>query len=180
MVVMVLMPQALQVILAGLPANFPAALIIVQHMSAGFIGGLAEWLRTNSAIDVHVAKSGEPLKNSTAYLAPDIYNIKISDNASIVLSEPAPKAVHVPSIDVMMSSVAEVHGNRAIGVIMTGMSRDGVEGIKAIKDAGGITIAQDEKSSAIFGMNKLAIERGYIDKVLPLDSIAAELVEMAR
>lgn len=171
-------PQALQVLLSALPAGFPAALIIVQHMTAGFIEGLAEWLKTNSALDICVAKSGELLKNATVYLAPDIYNLKVSNGASIVLSEPAKKMMHVPSIDVMMKSVAEAYGERAIGVIMTGMSRDGVEGIRAIKDAGGTTIAQDEKSSAIFGMNKEAIGTGRVDIVAPLEKIAQELIKL--
>lgn len=173
-------PQALQALLSRLPADFPAALIVVQHMSAGFIGGLAEWLGTNSVLDVRVAKSGEPLKDSTVYIAPDVYNLKISDDSSVVLSEPMDKAPHIPSIDVMMKSVAEVHGVRAIGVIMTGMGRDGMEGIKAIKKAGGVTIAQDEKSSAVFGMNKEAVLSGCVDMVLPLEKIAQELIRLTK
>ena len=173
-------PQALQVLLASLPANFPAALVIVQHMSAGFIVGLADWLKGTSAMDVCVAKSGEPLKNSTVYLAPDVYNLKINDDSSVVLSEPSAKTLYAPSIDVMMKSLAETHSNRVIGVIMTGMSRDGVEGIKAIKAAGGFTIAQDEKSSIIFGMNKEAICTGCIDMVVSLENMAQELIRLVR
>ena len=171
-------PQALQILLSGLPRGFPATVVIVQHMTLGFIEGLAEWLKTSSALDIRVAKSGEPLKNSTVYFAPDIYDLKINEACSVVLSEPAVKTPHIPSIDAMMKSVAHAFGANAIGVIMTGMSRDGVAGIKAIKEAGGTTIAQDEKSSAIFGMNKEAICTGCVDTVLPLEKIAQELVRL--
>lgn len=171
-------PQALQLLLGSLPKGFPATVVIVQHMTATFIDGLAEWLRVSSILDVCVARAGDPLKKSTVYLAPDIYNLKISEAGSVVLSEPEVKTPHIPSIDEMMKSVAQTFGTNAIGVIMTGMGRDGVEGIKAIKKAGGITIAQDEKSSVIFGMNKEAICTGCVDIVLPLDKIAQELVRL--
>ena len=171
-------PQALQLLLAGLPKGFPATVVIVQHMTATFIDGLAEWLRVSSILDVCVARAGDPLKNSTVYLAPDIYNLKINEACSIVLSESEVKTPHIPSIDVMMQSVAQTFGSNAIGVILTGMGKDGVEGIKAIKEAGGTTIAQDEKSSVIFGMNKEAICTGCVDIVLPLDKIAQELIRL--
>lgn len=171
-------PQALTSLLSGLPANFPAAIVIVQHMTAGFIDGLADWLRSNTALNICVAKAGERLKNSTVYLAPDTYNLRMSEGPTIILSEPPVKMTHVPSIDVMMKSVAEVHGPRAIGVILTGMGRDGVDGIIEIKKAGGMTIAQDEKSSAVFGMNKLAIDSGCVDIVAPIDKIAQELIRL--
>lgn len=171
-------PQALQLLLSGLPRNFPAAVVIVQHMTASFIGGLAEWLGASSSLEVCVARAGEPLKNSTVYLAPDAYNLKINGAYSVVLSEASVKTSHIPSIDVMMQSVAETFGPNAIGVIMTGMGRDGVAGIRAIKKAGGVTIAQDEKSSAIFGMNKESICTGCVDIILPLEKIAQELAKL--
>jgi two-component system chemotaxis response regulator CheB len=88
------------------------------------------------------------------------------------------KMLHVPSIDVMMRSVGDVYRESAVGVIMTGMGRDGVEGISAIKSLGGYTIAQDEKTSAIYGMNKIAVDQGVIERVLALDQIAAELIRV--
>jgi len=171
-------PQALEVLLSGIHKDFPAGVLIVQHIAAGFVGGLAQWLKANSGLDVRVAKSGDTLKKDTVLFAPDGYNIGIDNNGMISLSEDTRKAsVHVPSIDSMMKSVARAYGKDAIGVIMTGMGHDGVEGIKAIKAAGGMTIAQDENSSVVFGMNKVAIETGCVDKVVPLERIAEEIIK---
>ncbi|MFH1414370.1 MAG: chemotaxis-specific protein-glutamate methyltransferase CheB [Candidatus Omnitrophota bacterium] len=171
-------PQALEMFLSNLPKDFPAGILIVQHISKGFIDRLAEWLNLHCPLDVRVAKAGETLKSSTVLIAADDYNLTIYSKDTIVLSEGAKNALHVPSIDVMMKSVADVYGEHAIGVVMTGMGYDGVEGIRAIKNAGGVTIAQDEKSSAIFGMNKAAIETGCVDKIVSLDKIAGELIKL--
>ena len=172
-------PQALEVLLSKLPADFGAGILIVQHISQGFVDGLVEWLKSNCALDIKVGKAGEVLKSGTVIIAPDDYNLVIDEEDVIGLREDVSKRMlHVPSIDHMMKSVAESYGKEAVGVIMTGMGSDGVEGIKAIKKCGGITIAQDEKTSVIFGMNKVAIQSGCIDKVLALDKIADELVEL--
>ncbi len=170
-------PQALLAVLSKLPKDFPAPVLIVQHMSKGFIGGLAEWLQSNCSIAVRVAGSQEEVKPGTAYLAPDEYNMTIDSMCRTVLSEESSKLMpHIPSIDVLMMSVAKACGPNSIGLIMTGMGSDGVEGIKAVKAAGGTTIAQDEKTSAVFGMNKAAIATGCVDRVVPLDGIAEELI----
>jgi len=172
-------PQALQQILAKLPLDFPAGILVVQHMSRGFIDGLAEWLNTTSCLHVSIAKAGDALKRGMILLAPDDLHMRIGDNGRIVLSENTSKdIIHVPSIDVMMKSVADYYGENAIGVIMTGMGQDGVEGIRAIRKASGRTIAQDEKTSVIFGMNKAAIDMGLIDKVIALESMAQELTNI--
>lgn len=171
-------PQALQLLLSGLPHDLPAGMIIVQHMSKGSITGMAGWLEETSSVDIEMAASGEFIKSATALLAPDDYHTRIDEKGAINLSESMDEGVHhVPAIDIMMRSAALVYGKDAVGVIMTGMGRDGVDGIRAIKEAGGTTIAQDEKTSAVFGMNKLAIESGYIDKVVPLGRIAYEIVK---
>jgi two-component system chemotaxis response regulator CheB len=172
-------PQALQQVLAKLPPDFPCGILVVQHMSKGFIEGLAEWLNTTSCLHISVAKVGDALKKGLIMLAPDDLHMRIGDDGRIVLSENISKTVvHVPSIDVMMKSVADYYQENAIGVIMTGMGTDGVEGIRAIRKAGGRTIAQDEKTSVIFGMNKAAIDMGLIDKVIALERIAQELTDM--
>jgi len=171
-------PQALQVIFSRLPQNLPFGVLVVQHISAGFIDGLVEWLSTNSSLDIQVAKSGDILKEGMVLFAPDNYNMTVSERGRISLKEDVTKKMlHVPSIDEMMMSVANSFGESAIGVIMTGMGKDGVEGIRQINKAGGITIAQDERSSAIFGMNKIAIEKGCISKVVPLEKIADEIMK---
>jgi len=173
-------PQALMDIFMRLPSDFPAGIIVVQHMSKGFIDGLAEWLNSCSHLQVKVAAAGDILKSSTILLAPDDYNLTIDEDARIILSEDVKKSMlHVPSIDVMLKSVGEAFKSDAVGVLLTGMGRDGVEGMQTIKKSGGITIAQDEKSSVIFGMNKVAIDSGCIDRVVSLNKIPEELCEIA-
>ena len=172
-------PQALQVLLSKLPVNFCCGVLIVQHMSRGFVEGLAEWLQASSALDIRVAKAGDILGAGDVLLAPDDYHIKIDAGRRIILSEDTTNSsLHVPSVDVMMQSVAEAFGKEAAGVIMTGMGHDGVEGIKAIKKAGGKTIAQDEKTSVVFGMNREAIETGCVDRTVALEKIADEIISM--
>jgi two-component system chemotaxis response regulator CheB len=172
-------PQALQQVLAKLPSDFPCGILIVQHMSKGFIDGLAEWLNTTSCLHISVAKAGDTLKKGMILLAPDDLHMRIGDNGKIALSENTSKTVtHVPSIDVMMKSVADYYQENAVGVIMTGMGTDGVEGMGAIRKAGGRTIAQDEKSSVIFGMNKAAIDMGLIDRIIALERMAEEITNM--
>lgn len=174
-------PQALQVLLSQLPADLPAGILVVQHISAGFVHGLVEWLNLSSHFHVQVARAGDAPKNGTVLMAPDGFHMTVDHQGKIVLKEDiSKKMLHVPSIDVMMLSVAEAYQESAVGVIMTGMGRDGVDGIAAIKSAGGCTIAQDEKTSAIYGMNKLAVDKGVIERVLALDQIADELARIVR
>lgn len=174
-------PQSLKVLLSHLPADLPAGILIVQHMSDGFISGLAEWLDSSTPLRVRVARDGEKLQPGTVLFAPDGRHLRMDSAGRIRLSPPPePRKGHIPSIDVMMKSVADSYGPRAVGVIMTGMGRDGVEGIKAIKRAGGMTISQDEESSIVFGMNREAIKTGSVDVVLPLEMIAGELIRIIK
>jgi two-component system chemotaxis response regulator CheB len=173
-------PQALQMLLSKLPVDLCCGILIVQHMSRGFIEGLAEWLQASSPLNIRVAKAGDILGAGEVLLAPDDYHIRIDTERRIILSEDTSKSsLHVPSISVMMDSVAKAFGKEATGVIMTGMGHDGVEGIKAIRKAGGKTIAQDEKTSAVFGMNREAIETGFVDRVVPIENIADEIVSIS-
>ena len=174
-------PQALQVLFSSMPADFPAAILVVQHISPGFVQGLAEWLGLTSPLHMQVAKTGDELKKGTVLFAPDGMHMTVDEQERIVLKEDvSQKMLHIPAIDVMMESVADVYQKKAVGVIMTGMGRDGVSGISMIKRNGGTTFAQDEKTSAIFGMNKIAIDAGVIDRVLPLEGIAGELVNLVQ
>ncbi|MFH0984339.1 MAG: chemotaxis-specific protein-glutamate methyltransferase CheB [Candidatus Omnitrophota bacterium] len=174
-------PQALQILFSKLPPDFPAAILVVQHISPGFIQGLGDWLAQTTPLQYQVAKSGDMPQKGTVYFAPDNVHMMVDKHERIVLKEDlTKKMVHVPGIDVLMESVAEVFRGNAVGVIMTGMGRDGVAGISAINKSGGRTLAQDEKTSVIFGMNKLAIEAGAIDHVLPLEAIAEELVRIVK
>lgn len=174
-------PQALMAVLRKLPADFNACVIVVQHMSRGFIEGMAEWLKSGTFLDVKVAKAGDIVKNGTVLIAPDDCHLEVIEDGSVSLREDKVSVcAHVPSIDVMMKSVAKVYGPTSLAVIMTGMGRDGVDGVCAIKKAGGVSIAQDRESSVIFGMNKVAYDVGCVDRMVPLDDIAAELINFSK
>ncbi|MBF0252961.1 MAG: chemotaxis-specific protein-glutamate methyltransferase CheB [Candidatus Omnitrophica bacterium] len=171
-------PQALKVLIDHIPENFPGSMIIVQHISEGFIGGLVEWLKSGNNLDIRVAKTGDELKKGSILFAPDSHHTIVGiDERIAFIDDSNVKTFHIPSIDVMMMSVAKVYRNRAVGVIMTGMGHDGVEGIKAIKDAGGKTLAENEQTSVIYGMNKIAIEKGYINQALPLNEMAEGILK---
>jgi len=172
-------PQALQAFLSRLPGNLPASIVVVQHISEGFVEGLVEWLNQQSFLDVKVAKEGDDLKAATVFFAPDKVHLTVGEEGRLHLKEDLTrKMIHVPSIDVLMKSASESFGKKAIGILMTGMGHDGVDGMAAIKKVGGYTLAQDEKSSAIFGMNKLAIEQGVVAKVVSLEKMSSELISL--
>ena len=173
-------PSALQAVLGNLPANLPAGIVIVQHIAKGFSRALAERLNSISALEIKVVSDHEQIRPGRGLLAPFGKHLTVNKDRGKMYaalgSQPA-DSLHIPSVDVLFSSVAKTCGPSACGVIMTGMGKDGAQGIKTIKDRGGTTIAQDEDSSVIFGMPKEAIEGGGIDIVAPLDKIAGEIVK---
>lgn len=173
-------PTALLEILSKLPADFPLSIIIVQHMMGGFTQGLAEWLDKSCKIMVKEAQDGDKLKPGLALITPGDFNLTINSQQIINLHPIPDDAIYKPSIDQMMKSASEVFGPQVIGIILTGMGRDGVEGIKAIKEKGGATIAQDENTSVVFGMPKAAIETKMIDKVVPLNKIPQEIMQILK
>ena len=174
-------PQALKAFFSGIPADFPAGILVVQHMSPGFIEGMVEWLRSYSSADIRVPGQWDVLERGMAFVAPDSRHMEILADGEIRLSsDGSNNSLHVPSIDIMMKSVAAAYGKDAVGVLMTGMGKDGVEGMRAIRQAGGVTIAQDEESSVIFGMNRVAIEEGIVDRVVPLEEISTDIIRAAR
>lgn len=172
-------PQALELILRSLPGDFPAPILIAQHMAEGFSQGLADWLNSQCSLDVQLAQQGQRPEAGQVLIAPAEFHLAFEHNGLLALQRPEPKDHYHPSCDCLLSSLAKVAGRQAIGVILTGMGRDGVLGIGDIKVAGGTTLAQDEASSVIFGMNRLAIESGKVDSVLPLTEIAAEMQWLA-
>jgi two-component system, chemotaxis family, protein-glutamate methylesterase/glutaminase len=173
-------PYALERFLESLdPHRLKAGILIVQHISLGFIHGLSEWLNAKSSFNVVVPKEGDILEDGKVFLAPEQFLMEIDRNGIIHLrSDEKNEYLFVPSVDAMMKSVAHSFSDKAVGIIMTGMGYDGVEGIKAIKDCGGTTIAQDEKTSVIFGMNRAAIEKGVIDKVISIDDIGRAVTDL--
>jgi two-component system chemotaxis response regulator CheB len=168
-------PAALRQLFAELDENFPVPILAVQHMALGFAEGFAKWLDEATPLRVRVAREGEPLRPGNAYLAPDDRHLGVSDRSTIVLSDGPPVGGHRPSGTTLFESVARVFGPATLSVILTGMGRDGVEGLKAVRAAGGKIIAQDEKTSDIFGMPAAAVAAGLPDWVLPLPTIAGQL-----
>lgn len=168
-------PQALEVLMRALPADFPAPILIAQHIAEGFSLGLVDWLNGLSALDIQLAHHGQRPMPGQVLIAPSEYHLVIEKSGQLALLPPEPKDIYHPSCDCLLGSLARVAGRKAIGVILTGMGRDGVRGIEDIKAAGGLTLAQNEATSVIFGMNRLAIESGKIDQVLPITEMAREL-----
>ncbi|MEW6095025.1 MAG: chemotaxis response regulator protein-glutamate methylesterase [bacterium] len=173
-------PKTVKKILSKLPVDFPIPIVIVQHISDGFTKGLVDWWNNECAIEIHEAKDGERLCQGVAYVAPSFVHMRVTKNGRIKLEDTPPVGGHRPSANVLLSSVAEAYPQTAIGIILTGMGDDGAIGIKAIKDAGGFTIAEDEESCAIFGMPRVAIEMGVVDKVMPLDDIPDEIIRRVK
>jgi two-component system chemotaxis response regulator CheB len=171
-------PEALSVILSVLPSSFPCPVVIAQHNTDGFIPGMVEWLRGISKMTIRMAKEGDALVPGTVYVSPSERHMQITPDKRVAFIERHPKDRYRPSCDILLSSVASVYKANSLGVILTGMGSDGAGGMQQIKNAGGTTIAQDEKSSIVFGMPKVAFDSGCIDKVLPLDKIAEELLSV--
>jgi two-component system chemotaxis response regulator CheB len=172
-------PRALATLLKGLTREFPAPIAIVQHIADGFTAGLASWLAQESRLDVREAEDGEVLRAGRVLLAPTGRHLVIGKGVAH-LSDAAAVDTFKPSVTPLFLSAARAYGARACGVILTGMGRDGAEGMKALKDAGAHTIAQDEASSAVFGMPRAAIELGAVDRVLSLEEIPRALLEVVR
>ncbi len=171
-------PQALEEILPCFSADFPAGIVIVQHIAEKFSRELAVWLDEKSRISIKEAEDGDKIKPGNALIAPGGWHLAVTKNGSVTLNREHKELVNIPSADVMLESVAGVYGNKALGIIMTGMGSDGARGMAAIKASGGRTIAQDEKSSIVFGMNRVAIENRSIDKVVSLENIADTIMDM--
>jgi two-component system chemotaxis response regulator CheB len=164
-------PQALSHLLAELPPDFGAAVVVVQHMAEGFIEGLAGWLDGMCALPVSVGSNGRRLLPGTVTIAPSGLNLIVHDQLRVTTHEPPPSQYHVPGIDATLMSVADTVGADAIGVLLTGMGRDGAAGMKCLRDGGAFTIAQDEQTSAVYGMPAAAVAIDAADIQLPLEDI---------
>jgi two-component system chemotaxis response regulator CheB len=168
-------PQALLEILKRFPGDFPSGIVVVQHITSGFLSGLRDWLDKECKIKVKIGEDSEEIQPGVAYLAPEDLQMRVVEGRKISLTDGPPHGGHRPSGDILLESVAKVYGRKSIGVILTGMGRDGANGMKAIKQSSGRTIAQHEKDCVIFGMPSVAIEMNVIDRVLPLEKIAEEI-----
>ncbi len=172
-------PRALSSILRTLPATFPVPVAVVQHIADGFTEGLAGWLDQESALAVAEAVDGEPLRAGRVVLAPSGRHLTVT-HGQVHLFDGPPVETFRPSVTPLFVSAAQHYGRRACGVLLTGMGRDGAEGLKVIKEKGGTTIVQDEATSAVFGMPRAAIDLGAAERVLALEEIPRVLQEIVR
>jgi two-component system chemotaxis response regulator CheB len=168
-------PQSLQYMLAQFPTDFPGSIVVVQHMPEGFTEMFARRLDECCSLNVKEAQSGDLLQAGRVLICPGSRHMKVKKlplGDIAILSDDPPVNGHRPSADVMFKSVAEEFGSKAIGLIMTGMGEDGANGLGLIKAAGGMTIAQGERSCVVFGMPKAAIERGHAMRVVDLEALS--------
>jgi len=169
-------PQVLQAILAGLPKTFPVPILIVQHIAQGFLPGLAEWLNQTTGLQIQIGAYGVNPLPGHVYLAPDDFHMGVSRSGRILLTKEEPHNHLRPAVSYLFRSLADVCGPAAVGVLLTGMGKDGAGELKLMKDTGAVTIAQDRDSSVVHGMPGEAIRLGAATHVLPADKIAAGLV----
>ncbi|GBF49840.1 chemotaxis response regulator [Leptospira ryugenii] len=177
-------PKALQTIFTSLPKDLTKPIFVVQHMPPGFTKAFADRLNGLSQISVKEAEHGEMVEAGHAYIAPGDYQMRVIEKGGhklIDLKQDPPVNGHRPSIEVTFDSVSQVYGaNHLLSVIMTGMGKDGANSITNIHKNGGVTLAQDEASSVVYGMNRAAVELGGIDFVLPLEDIVPKMIDILR
>lgn len=166
-------PATVMRLAAAFPADFPAAVVLVQHMPANFTSQYAIQLADVTEIEVKEAEANEPLHQSTLYVCPGSHHLRISSSGRIVLEDGPRISGYRPCADVTMETAAKWAGAMTVGIVLTGMGNDASLGVRAIRAAGGIVIAQDEATSVIFGMPAEAIKTGAVNQVLPLDQVFA-------
>lgn len=172
-------PNALATLLAEVPPDFPVPILIVQHMPPMFTRLLAERLTTKCALPVREAIGGAPVCPGTIWIAPGDYHLTVKPTGSTVqfaVEQTLPRNSCRPSVDVLFESVAQVYGEQTLGIILTGMGQDGLQGCRQIRDRHGQILAQDEATSVVWGMPRFVAEAGLADAVLPLDQIMPEIL----
>jgi len=171
-------PAAVATLLAGLPKDFPAAVVVIQHVDAHMAPGMADWLSQQSALPVRVANEGDRLTVGTVLLAATSDHLVLKSAERVGYSPDPREAVYRPSVDAFFQSVRQRWRGEVVGVLLTGMGRDGAAGLKALREQGRHTIAQDEQSSAVYGMPKAAAKIDAAVDILPLARIAPRLVTL--
>jgi two-component system response regulator WspF len=170
-------PAALEVLLKALPRQFPAAIVLVQHVDQVFAAGMAQWLSSSSGLTVRLALDGEPPQPGEVLLAGTNHHIRLLKNGTLAYTAEPVNEIYRPSIDVFFESVASYWNGDAVGVLLTGMGRDGAQGLKLMRQRGFLTLAQDQQSCAVYGMPKAAAAIDAAKEILPLDAIAPRLIE---
>lgn len=168
-------PNALATILMALPPDFPVPIVIVQHVDKQFVQGLADWLDGQVALPVQLAEHGDKLKAGTVLLADSGKHIQLSKSGMLLYQDEPSDYAHKPSVNVLFESIATNWAGQAVGVLLTGMGKDGAAGLLAMHDRAFFTITQDKASCAVYGMPKTAVELGAVDAVLPLGEIGPTL-----
>lgn len=172
-------PPVLQTILAGLPRGFPVPVLIVQHIASGFTQGFVEWLAQSSSLPVHIPEHGQSVLPGQAYVAPDGLHMAVDAEGRIQLRSDEPENGLRPSVACLFRSVAKVYRQSAVGVLLTGMGKDGALELKRMKEQGAVTIAQDRDTSVVHGMPGEAIKLGGATYVLPPEKICSVLASLA-
>ncbi|MBI2461066.1 MAG: chemotaxis-specific protein-glutamate methyltransferase CheB [Candidatus Rokubacteria bacterium] len=168
-------PQVVAEILRGLPREFGAPILVVQHIAPGFTEGLVEWLGQGTPLAVRLAEAGEPVRPGTVYVARNGVQMGITGDGRIRLTKEPAEDGFCPSASYLFQSVAQAYGRAAVGILLTGMGRDGARGLLRLREAGGLTIAQDEESSVIFGMPGEAVRLGAAEHVLSPEQIVVTI-----
>lgn len=171
-------PATLSRVLKPLPPDFAVPVLVVQHITPGFAGGLAEWLSGEVSLRVRLAGHGDRPEPGTILLAPDDYHMRVSDRGVVELSKEPPYKGLRPSANYLFHSLARTYGSRAVGVVLTGMGDDGTEGLAALHQSGGLTLAQNAQSCVVYGMPREAVERNIIDQVFSPEEIASALCRL--
>lgn len=171
-------PSALAATLKPLQRDFPVPILVVQHVANGFADSLAAWLDGQIDLSVKLAGHGDPPKGGEVLLPPDDYHIQVNLDGLVELSKAEPYKGLRPSANYLFHSLARAYGGRAVGVILTGMGDDGADGLQALHAAGGLVLAQEEKSCVVFGMPREAIVRGAADQILSPEQIGATLRQL--
>ena len=172
-------PPVLQTILAGLPSSFSLPVLIVQHIAAGFTQGFVEWLAQSSSLPVHIPAHGQPVLPGQAYVAPDGLQMGVGVDGRVQLRSDAPENGLRPSVACLFRSVAKAYGHSAVGVLLSGMGKDGAWELKLMKEQGAMTIAQDQDTSVVHGMPGEAIKLGAATFILPPEKIYLALTKLA-
>jgi two-component system chemotaxis response regulator CheB len=173
-------PRALCSIFGALPKDFPLPIILVQHNSSGFDRGFVQWLKDYTALGVLLAEEGDRPVPGQIHTAPTDRHLLVGKNGAFSLNDGAPVNNQKPAADLLFKSAAEYYGPALISLVLTGMGCDGAEGTRAVKAAGGLTMAQDEQSSMIYGMPRAAWETGCVDMAVALDAVPRQLLFLSK